>query len=113
MSISLQNVYGGVPNTERGRPTFISAAPASKSGKFTYGSGTNVLIRDLNNLLSIDYYTQHTHKVNVAKFAPTGFYIASGDESGNVRIWSTENADKTIKLEKRVLSKSVRDLAWT
>lgn len=71
------------------------------------------MIRDLNNLLSIDYYTQHTHKVNVAKFAPTGFYIASGDESGNVRIWSTENADKTIKLEKRVLSKSVRDLAWT
>ena len=51
--------------------------------------------------------------MNVAKFSPTGYYIASGDDSGNLRVWSTENVDKTLKLEKRVLAKSVRDLAWT
>ncbi|KAF0982040.1 hypothetical protein FDP41_011901 [Naegleria fowleri] len=113
MSISLQNTYGGVPCTERGRSTFISAAPSKFPNKFTYGSGNFVLIRDLNNQLDIDYYTQHTHKVNVAKYSPTGYYIASGDDAGNVRVWSTENVDKTLKLEKRVLSKSVRDLAWT
>jgi len=33
-----------------------------------------------------DVYTQHSCQVNVAKYAPSGFYIASADKSGKVRL---------------------------
>ncbi|KAL9650498.1 hypothetical protein ABK040_004717 [Willaertia magna] len=113
MSITLKGVYASAPNTERGRSTVISASPSKVGKKFTYGSGNFVFIRDFTDLMQLDTYTEHATKVNVAKFSPTGYYIASGDDSGMIRIWSCENVDKTLKLEKRVLSKTIRDLAWT
>ena len=35
------------------------------------------------------------------------------DAGGNVRIWATDNADKTLKLELRALSGCVKDIAWS
>lgn len=32
----------------------------------------------LQNPAIADMYTEHAHQVNVAKYAPSGFYIASG-----------------------------------
>ena len=48
---------------------------------------TTVLISDWCSPQMADIYTQHSCQVNVAKYSPSGFYIASADKSGKV----TEN----------------------
>ena len=37
--------------------------------------------------------------MDVAKYSPSGFYIASGDKSGKVRIWDTVNKEHILKNE--------------
>jgi WD40 repeat protein len=113
MSIINLHVHPGAPNTERGIPTQLSAGPAKQGSLIAYGCGTNVNIRDLKKPLFLDTYTNHQHKVLVATYAPSGYYVCSGDEGGNVKVWATNNVDKTSKVELQPLSKSVRDVAWT
>jgi len=45
--------------------------------------------------------------------APSGFYIASVDVMGNVRIWDTTQAEHPLKLETRALSGTILDLDWS
>ena len=47
--------------------------------------------------------TQHACAVTVAKYSPSGFYIASADKSGKVRIWDTVNAEHILKNEYQVI----------
>ena len=67
----------------------------------------------MSNPLDADVYTEHTTDCTVAKYAPSGFYIASGDASGKIRIWDTINAEHILKIELPVLAGPVTDLAWT
>lgn len=48
----------------------------------------------------------------MAKFSPSGKYIASGDNSGKVRVWSWTHPDKLLKNEAMVFAGEVEDLAW-
>ena len=43
-------------------------------------------------------YTEHTQPTTVAKYAPSGFYIASGDNSGKVRVWDTTQSTHILKV---------------
>jgi WD40 repeat protein len=111
---SAVHIFPGAPNTERGIPTSISAGPAKQGSLVAYGCGNNINIRDLQKPFTfLDTYTNHQHKVLVASYSPSGFYVCSGDEGGNVKVWATNNVDKTSKVELQPLSKSVRDAAWT
>ncbi|CAH8512067.1 unnamed protein product [Heterobilharzia americana] len=58
-------------------------------------------------------YTQHSVAVNVAKYSPSGFYIASADNHGKVRIWDTVNQEHLLKHEYQPFMGAVNDLAWT
>lgn len=49
----------------------------------------------------------------VAKYAPSGFYVASGDQSGKIRIWDTTQATHILKAEYPVISGPIRDIAWS
>ena len=49
-----------------------------------------------------DVYTQHSCEVLCARYSPSGFYIASADKSGKVRIWDTVNAEHILKNEYQV-----------
>ncbi|MBN3301976.1 WDR1 protein, partial [Amia calva] len=60
-----------------------------------------------------DIYTEHAHQVIVAKYAPSGFYIASGDVSGKIRIWDTTQKEHLLKYEYQPFSGKVKDIAWT
>ena len=59
-----------------------------------------------------DQYTEHVANATVAKYSPSGFYIASGDAVGNVRIWDTVNPEHTLKNEVKVIAGEIKDLAW-
>ena len=55
-----------------------------KGETFLYCHGNSVIIRNLASPQMSDIYTQHSTQVNVAKYSPSGFYIASADKSGKV-----------------------------
>lgn len=58
-------------------------------------------------------YTEHSCAVNVAKYSPSGFYIASGDSSGKVRIWDTVNKEHILKNEFQPIAGPIKDIAWS
>lgn len=78
-------------------------------------------------------YTEHSCAVNVAKYSPSGFYIASGgmwfeipiqirsnkfvsvfkDQSGKVRIWDTVNKEHILKNEFQPIGGPIKDIAWS
>ncbi|KAK9739368.1 hypothetical protein QE152_g9106 [Popillia japonica] len=97
MSYSLKNVYATLPKTQRGQPLVLGGDPKGKN--FLYTNGNSVIIRNIDNPAISDTYTEHSLPVNVAKYSPSGFYIASGDQSGKIRIWDTVNKEHILKNE--------------
>lgn len=57
-------------------------------------------------------WLEHTATTTVARFSPSGFYCASADVTGNVRIWDVTQAENSLKLATRPLSSKINDLAW-
>lgn len=68
--------FAALPRTQRGTPLVLGGDPKGKT--FLYTNGNSVIIRDIENPAISDVYTEHSCQVNVAKYSPSGFYIASG-----------------------------------
>ena len=49
----------------------------------------------------------------MAKISPSGFYCASADIGGVVKIWSTDNPEHPVKFEGQILAGAVTDLQWS
>jgi len=111
MSYSKKYAFASLPRTQRGTPIVLGGDPKGKN--FLYTNGNSVYIRDINNPEICDIYTQHATTATVAKYSPSGFYIASGDASGKVRIWDTVNLEHILKNEFQPISGEIRDLAWS
>lgn len=108
---SLKTIYAPAPFTTRGKPVVISADP--KGNNFLYTCGNAVIIRNIKNPNTTDIYYEHAAQTTVAKYAPSGFYIASGDVSGTMRIWDTTQLEHPLKIELKVLSGAILDIAWS
>mmetsp|Transcript_31060 Transcript_31060/g.87046 ORF Transcript_31060/g.87046 Transcript_31060/m.87046 type:complete len:599 (+) Transcript_31060:101-1897(+) len=108
---SKRNWYASLPTTTRGLPVHVGGDP--KNNNILYCTGGSVVIRDLANPLICDQYTEHAYAPTVARYAPSGYYIASGDSSGTVRIWDCVGEDRICKLEVNVLFGAVTDIAWS
>uniref|UniRef100_A0A915E0F3 Actin-interacting protein 1 n=1 Tax=Ditylenchus dipsaci TaxID=166011 RepID=A0A915E0F3_9BILA len=67
----------------------------------------------LQNISDCDIYTEHATLTTVAKFSPSGFYVASGDQCGKVRIWDTTQATHILKGEYPIISGPIRDISWS
>ncbi|XP_070539814.1 WD repeat-containing protein 1-like [Ptychodera flava] len=111
MSHSLKGVYATLPRTVRGRAIVIGGDPKGKN--FLYTNGNSVVIRDIENPSLADVYTEHSVQATVAQYAPSGFYIASGDTSGKIRIWDTTQKEHILKYEYQPLGGEVKDIAWS
>ncbi|XP_013173534.1 PREDICTED: actin-interacting protein 1 [Papilio xuthus] len=111
MSYSNKYTFAALPRTQRGTPLVLGADPKGKN--FLYTNGNSVIIRDIENPAISDVYTEHSCQVNVAKYSPSGFYIASGDASGKVRIWDTVNKEHILKNEFQPIGGPIKDIAWS
>ncbi|KAJ3205559.1 hypothetical protein HDU82_005132 [Entophlyctis luteolus] len=98
------------PATTRGHAVHLGEDP--KGENFLYTNGRSVIIRSIKDQFVASQYTQHTAPATVARYAPSGFYIASGDERGNIRIWDTINSENILKTETRPLAGRINDIAW-
>ncbi|KAH8397189.1 hypothetical protein KR215_010295 [Drosophila sulfurigaster] len=106
-----KNVYATLPRTGRGQPIVLGADPKGKN--FLYANGNSVIIRNIENPAIADVYTEHSCAVNVAKYSPSGFYIASGDASGKIRIWDTVNKEHLLKNEFQPIGGPIKDISWS
>ncbi|GJJ14817.1 hypothetical protein Clacol_009085 [Clathrus columnatus] len=57
-------------------------------------------------------YSEHAHPTTVARFSPSGYYAASADSQGNVRVWDTAGPEKILKSQFKVISGRINDLSW-
>ncbi|CAM9151981.1 unnamed protein product [Phaeothamnion confervicola] len=102
--------WGPNPTTERGNNLHLGVHP--KEPKIVYPSGKFIVVRDLENPANCFVYRGHNNKTTVAKFSPNGFWVASADIAGKVRIWSWENPEHVLKIEIQGLGGAIKDLAW-
>ncbi|XP_055378325.1 actin-interacting protein 1 [Condylostylus longicornis] len=111
MPVSNKYIFASLPRTQRGQPIVLGTDPKGKN--FLYANGNSVIIRNIDNPAISDVYTEHSCAVNVAKYSPSGFYIASGDQSGKIRIWDTVNKEHLLKNEFQPLGGPIKDIAWS
>jgi len=111
MSATPKNTYAALPSVTRGKPIHFGSDP--KGVNFLYTCGSTVVIRNLKEPLKCELYNYHQYPPTVARYAPSGFYIASGDSTGTVRIWDTTQKEHILKIELRVLSGPISDLQWS
>ncbi|KAK7753935.1 WD40 repeat-like protein [Diatrype stigma] len=109
MSVTIEKILAASPVTIRGQPTQLSTDP--KGERIAYASGKSIFVRSIDDPSSCKQYTGHTAQTTVARFAPSGFYIASGDVSGSVRVWDAIEAVNT-KGEYSIISGRINDIAW-
>jgi WD40 repeat protein len=108
--VRLLQTLGANPQTERGTAGKIDVS--EDGGHIATCSGKTVIIRDARQLAKCEAYTDHLKNVNVARFSPSGSYVASGDDNGLVRVWSPAHPEKLLKKETPVLGGPIMDLAW-
>ncbi|ODV59135.1 Aip1p [Ascoidea rubescens DSM 1968] len=111
MSIAQLSNYAPLPTTKRGLTVHLSYDP--KSDRIAYCNGKSVFIRSVENPHhNTIQFTAHNYPTTVAKFSPTGYYIASGDESGNVKIWDCYTSKLILKNEFQIINGRINDIAW-
>lgn len=106
-----KSIWASTPFTNRGSHVNLGGDPKGKN--FLYVNGNNVFIRDIENPSIVDVFAQHSYPTTCAKYSPSGFYIASGDNHGNLKIWDTVNPEHLVKYEYVPISGPIKDIAWT
>uniref|UniRef100_UPI00398EB143 WD repeat-containing protein 1 n=1 Tax=Pristiophorus japonicus TaxID=55135 RepID=UPI00398EB143 len=111
MPHELSKVFASLPQVERGVSKVIGGDP--KGINFLYTNSKSVIIRNIEHPGIADIYTEHAHQVQVAQYAPSGYYIASGDISGKIRIWDTTQKEHLLKYEYQPFSGVIKDICWS
>jgi WD40 repeat protein len=83
----------------------------SKGERIAYANNKSIFVRSIDNPSVSKQYTAHTAQTTVARFSPSGFYIASGDVTGSVRVWDSIGAENT-KGEYHIIAGRINDIAW-
>lgn len=100
-----------VANPHTKRASSVALSYDKRSNRLIYPVGKTVVLRSLDSQTHW-VYKGHKANVSVAKVSPTGFYVASGDESGWVQIWDCSQPEMILKSEFQVLAGKINDLVW-
>ena len=96
-----------LPSTRRGYG--IQLNYLAKDDRILYGSGRLVVLRSVANPSDCLLFTEHKANVTVAVASPSQTWVASGDDDGNVLIWSYPSLK--LKTQYKV-GKSISDVDW-
>ena len=118
----LLSLYPPAPTTVRGATTHLGTHPKGEP-LLLYPSNRCVVVRRLGPKAAADaarpglptghfVYRGHNAAVTVAKWSPSGCYVASGDASGKVRVWAYDHEEKLLRKEVQALAGPIKDLAW-
>ncbi|KAL1925563.1 uncharacterized protein VTP21DRAFT_446 [Calcarisporiella thermophila] len=105
-----KHLFAPLPQTTRGQSVQLGGDPKGKH--ILYTNGKSVYVRDITNPTIATEYVGHTATATVARYSPSGYYIASADVNGNVHVWDAVGEDRVLKSQFRVLSGRINDLSW-
>lgn len=88
----------------------ISAHP--KENAIVYTSGKFVVFKNLDDPTLSFVYRGHNALTTVAKISPNGYWCASADTAGKLRVWSVDNPEHLTKLEYPAFNGPIRDVDW-
>lgn len=108
----LNNTIPPQPSTKRNYTTHLSFNKSLNA--LAYPCGNSAFVRFLHEDKVIQFKGHANSPVTVAKFANNGStYVASGDESGKVFVWSWNNdMELSIKSEFRIIAGPIMDISW-
>ncbi|KAE8145414.1 WD40 repeat-like protein [Aspergillus avenaceus] len=106
---SLESIWAANPSTVRGQPTQLSSD--AKGERLAYAANKSIFLRSIDDPAIAKQYTEHKAQTTVARFSPSGFYVASGDVTGLVRVWDCVGEGIT-KGEYSIVNGRINDLAW-
>ncbi|KAH8701333.1 WD40-repeat-containing domain protein [Phaeosphaeriaceae sp. PMI808] len=109
MSLVSDAIWAASPTTTRGSATPLSSD--AKGERLAYASGKSIFLRSIDDPAVSKQYTQHTAQTTVARFSPSGFYVASGDVSGTVKVWDCVG-DGATKGDYHIIAGRINDIAW-
>ncbi|EED23584.1 actin cortical patch component, putative [Talaromyces stipitatus ATCC 10500] len=109
MSLTNEQIWAPSPSTTRGQPTQLSSD--AKGEKLAYASNKSIFIRSIDNPAVARQYTEHKAQATVARFSPSGFYVASGDAAGTVKVWDCVGEGIT-KGDYSIVNGRINDIAW-
>lgn len=98
------------PATTRG--TGVHLSYDARTDRIAYTCGKSVFLRSVEHPSQCKQYTGHKYTTTVATFSPSGYYVASGDESGLVRVWDCATDEMILKGEFAILSGRINAIAW-
>lgn len=108
MPLALEKCVGPLPRVARGYSTKLEVSPCGRL--LVYCNRRSVFLQPLEKSQPARIYSEHPVATSVARFSPDGTLIASGDESGNVRIWHV--SDFKCRFERKMMAGKVSDIAW-
>ena len=92
---------------------WVSCAHSNRKGdRVVYCNSRSVFLLSLSGSSPNIAYSQHAKDTTVAKVSPTGYYVASADVSGTVRIWDIAGDEQILKNEVKALGGRINDLEW-
>mmetsp|Transcript_12954 Transcript_12954/g.12586 ORF Transcript_12954/g.12586 Transcript_12954/m.12586 type:complete len:283 (-) Transcript_12954:1510-2358(-) len=104
-----------LPTTVRGERSILDGACGrinSDKNLLLYPFGKLVVLREIGTDNAF-VYRGHSAQVTCCKFSPSGYYVASGDIRGKLRVWSYDNEEHLCKLElSSALVGPIRDIGW-
>lgn len=103
-------VIGPNPTTSRGCPSVIGVHP--KEPRIIFPSGKYIIVRHLEDPSDCFVYRGHAFPTTVAKFSYNGFWVASADVSGKLRVWAWDNPEHILKIQIAVFAGEIKDLEW-
>ncbi|CAL5874925.1 uncharacterized protein PFLUO_LOCUS9227 [Penicillium psychrofluorescens] len=109
MSVTNESIWAASPSTTRGQPTQLSSD--AKGERLAYAANKSIFLRSIDDPAVAKQYTEHKVQTTVARFSPSGFYVASGDVAGLVRVWDCVG-DGILKGEYSIINGRINDLAW-
>jgi WD40 repeat protein len=101
-------LFVGAPTPTRAQAFLVTTAGTS----FAYPSGNSVVVRDLEDPKKDLVCSLHNAPVTVARLAPSGAMVASGDRDGNLIVW-VNRIDTLEKYKTKALGGAIRDIAWS
>lgn len=102
-------IWAASPSTTRGQSTPLSSSSDGQS--IAYAANKSIFVRNIDDPSIARQYTDHVTQTTVARFSPSGFYVASGDVSGTVRVWDCKGEGAT-KGEYHIIAGRINDIAW-
>ncbi|KAF7589103.1 WD40 repeat-like protein [Aspergillus hancockii] len=107
--LKAKSIWAASPSTSRGQPTQLSSD--ARGERLAYAANKSIFLRSIDNPAIARQYTEHKAQTTVARFSPSGFYVASGDATGMVRVWDCVGEGIT-KGEYGIVNGRINDLAW-